>query len=91
MASDVIQLELLDRFGRRKIGHDGYIAEPSMWPLEVIMTQPRSQDVAQVAFAKDNKMVEALRLGAADPRLDVWTCSSRRLLLIAGMKSELFG
>lgn len=52
MANDVGQLEVFRRCRRWNVGHDGYIAETSVWPLEMIVTQSRFQDMAQMALAE---------------------------------------
>ena len=38
-----------------------------MWTELVVVSQPRFKDMPQVALAKDDEVVEAFSLGAADP------------------------
>ena len=71
MADNVVQLELIEWHRRRKVAHDGHVADASMRPLEKIMTEPGSQDMPQMVFTKDDEMVETFSLGSPDPRFCV--------------------
>jgi hypothetical protein len=91
VADDFVEAELTGKQWWRQICVDGYITEPLMGAVCMIIDQPTFEDVPEMAFSEDNKVVQDLCASSTHPRLGHRICSSRRLLLIAGMKSELFG
>ena len=71
MTGNLIEIKVLNRRGRWKVGHDRHITKSPVRPFVVVVMQPSFENIPQMLFTENNKVVETLGFNSGNAAFSV--------------------